>query len=312
MFLGVSFFSGVDAIPIAPTMAGNDTYVGVKNARYDNLYITRDTSTKIDESLPDGWNNDTILYGTYNTGSLSASNINYLSTTVDHLVIKRRVKGTNHWMTIAVKEIEDFNDINIEGVDLTAAANRTYEYAVVPVYQMNEGDYNIAEIECLFDGIFLSEIGEIYGTIINAQYEVQRQVPSTTIELFNHKYPKYVSNSIANYDKGTVTGSFVRPADECDKANGATDAFDIYNNWAYRKAFKDFLTDRKPKILKTHTGDLWLVNIVEAPSETGEIGSSSIRTLSFQWVEIGDAESESDLYYAGISKITREWWSSSV
>ncbi len=32
------------------------------------------------------------------------------------------------------------------------------------------------------------------------------------------------------------------------------------------------------------------------------------REISWSWVEVGDVNSEEDLYYLGFSEITEEWW----
>lgn len=317
MFLGVSFFGGADALPLTPTNATNDTYVGVTRGLYDNIYVTRKPDIDIDTTVNGlTWDTDTIMNATFENKSLSASNINYITKTVNLVFIKRREKGTYNWMTIQVKRISDIKDINVTGIDYMAGGNRVYEYALVPAYMddhgiIQEGAYNISSITSSFDGAFVVEKNKIYGTAIDTTYNSQRNAPSNTVELFNHKYPKYVRNTLANYDSGTVTGEFTRfiPCESMTEAGGQ---FDFYNNFSYRKAFKDFLMDGKPKVLKVDNGDMWLVNIVDAPTDQSSNDISFQRTISFNWVECGDVTSEQDLYLAGISDIDRRWWSTNV
>ena len=57
----------------------------------------------------------------------------------------------------------------------------------------------------------------------------------------------------------------------------------------------DFLCDGNPKILKHEDGRMWMVQITGTPSES-ESPHPDFPTTSFEWVEIGSAESSTMLY----------------
>ncbi len=69
----------------------------------------------------------------------------------------------------------------------------------------------------------------------------------------------------------------------------------------------DFIADGIPKILKLFDGRIWLVQTTPNPSDTAE-ESYNNRYITFTWVEIGNINSEEDLYYLGLSEVTEEWW----
>ena len=67
---------------------------------------------------------------------------------------------------------------------------------------------------------------------------------------------------------------------------------------------KDYLTNRKAKILKDWSGNIWLCIIVNSPQVSYRSGSGmGIPQVSFDWVEIGQADSQQDLYANGILNI---------
>lgn len=304
-FVNASFLGSADSIMVTPTNVDNITYTQYTNAIYDEILVTNDVDfdESNESSIPREWNSDTIFYTSFLNGT-KASNIDYLTDTIDNIVIKRREEGTHKWTTIAVYPINQSEDIDIkDGRDLFAGSDRTYEYALVPSYNGQEGTYYIAKVKSEFDGIFLAEKGKIYGTQIGTDGEYVRNAPSTVVELINQVYPKYVSNSIATYDSGSATADFTQFVD-CDSSSGGY--YDIDEGWRWRHELLEFLTDRKPKILKDGRGPIWLVNIINAPSNAPD---DIRRVISFEWVEIGDYKSEKDLYMAGLSDISSEWWS---
>lgn len=69
----------------------------------------------------------------------------------------------------------------------------------------------------------------------------------------------------------------------------------------------DFLCDSVPKILKLPDGRKWLIQVTPNPTDTAEENYNN-RYINFTWVEIGDMDSEEDLYYLGLSDVSPEWW----
>lgn len=75
----------------------------------------------------------------------------------------------------------------------------------------------------------------------------------------------------------------------------------------YQKKFMDFLTNRKPKLLKNMDGRAWLIMITENPTDTADTDYRN-RSVTFQWTEIGDITREEDLYECSFIDVTEEWW----
>lgn len=332
MFLGqYSFFGGAYAVSYMATNAIDEDYLSISSAKYDDLYMTPNTSGDATATPPEDWTDDTLIHATYDSG-LGGGNFEHETEGIDAIIVKRREvlsdedkaagKPENQWQTLYVHDVSESTDQRFAGIDTFAGAKRTYEYALVPVYQGVENQYFVTEpFKSDFDGMFVVGAEDIlvlksdetentlnpsnvFGTELAAKIDVTRNAPSAVVELINHKYPKWVSNSIANYDSGTASGEFLKFID-CSK--GMEALLDI--GWEYRRDFMDFLTDKKPKILKYETGAMWLINVTGAPTNNS-YGDNLIkrRTISFEWVQIGDHESDKDMYNAGLSNVDSKYW----
>ena len=86
---------------------------------------------------------------------------------------------------------------------------------------------------------------------------------------------------------------------------------DFESNIDYMYAFKDFLMDGKAKILKHPDGRIWLIGVNKESGikDSQEDGVEEKRIISFSATEIGDYNSEKDLYDNGLSDVSREFWS---
>lgn len=293
-----------NTIPLTCTHVNNITYILLKNGLYDCLYITKETKSEPTSDCPRNWDHDTIFHADFNN-STNAGNVDWNLKTVSHLLIKRRNTSQFKWITIAVKEIhklEDFSE-GIKGNDYTNASNTEYEYGVVPVLYGTEGLYNTVFVNSKFDNIFLVEKNQIYGTPATDGFcDTTRRAPSSIVETINNKYPTYIRNTITNYDKGSCKGKFIElDEDNCDFV------IDDTVRVPYQRKIMDFITDGMPKILKHFDGRIWLIVITGDPTDTADETYNN-RNISFEWTEIGNYESEKDLYYTGLSDISEEWW----
>lgn len=171
----------------------------------------------------------------------------------------------------------------------------------------SEGNYATTKITPKFTKMFLIEDNIVWGTNITDGYcDTTRNIPSSNVELLNRKYPIFVRNTIANYDTGTCKGSFVPLVDE-ESCELAYDSEYDYQRIKYQREFMDFITDGVPKILKMPDGRLWIIQVTPNPTDTANQHYNN-REISWTWVEIGDVNSEEDLYYLGLSDVTQEWW----
>ena len=181
------------------------------------------------------------------------------------------------------------------------------EYALLPVLYGLEGNYASTRVNSKFDKMFLIEGNTVWGTEITDGFcDTTRNIPSANIELLNNRYPIFVRNTIANYDTGNCKGSFVPFTDE-ESCELAYDGDNDYQRIKYQRDFMDFICDSIPKILKLPDGRLWLVQVTPNPTDTANQTYNN-REISWSWVEIGNVDSEEDLYYLGFSDIESEWW----
>lgn len=65
--------------------------------------------------------------------------------------------------------------------------------------------------------------------------------------------------------------------------------------YSYREEVKQFLNDGRPKIMKLTDGRTWMIMVEGSIAEDNDSIENVVHT-SFDWVEIGDPESSSDLY----------------
>lgn len=304
LFCGNSFVGGICSI--TPTNIDNINYVELKNGIYDDLYVSKATNFELTAKCPEEWDFDTVLWAKFN-GNASAGNVDWNLETTSHLVLKSRNEGEFKWKTIAVKEIHTIDDFTINYPDYFIASGQTVEYAIVNVLYGSEGNYATTKITPKFDKMFLIENDIVWGTDITDGFcDTTRNIPSSTVELLNSKYPIFVRNTIANYDTGNCRGVFVPLVNEesCELAFG--EEYD-YMRIQYQKGFMDFISDGIPKILKLPDGRMWIIQITPNPSDTANQMYNN-REISWTWVEIGDVNSEEDLYYLGLSDVSPEWW----
>lgn len=310
-FNGYDFLGTASSVAPTATNVTPITYVELKNAWYDKIYITRDTSYSLDSGIPVGWNFDTILYCDFEN-TTNAGNIDTNTFETKTLLVKRRELNDYNewtdWMTIAVRDIEEEPDFTFDEVDYFNAAKKTYQYALVPVSDTGlEGSYYKAQVDSDFDGIYVTgknadDIMEIWGTPVTDGFiDTTRTIVTAYNVLLRNRYPVAVSNSPANYDVGVVNGNFVPKKDECEivEEDGP--------RTTYQRLFMDFITNYKPKIVKAMDGRIWLASTDPSPTDTAQEAYNN-RIISFQFTEIGNYLSEEHLWRTGLSNVEERWW----
>lgn len=307
MFIcGNNFVGGELACALTPVGIENINYVELKNGIYDDLYITKAADFELNNECPKEWDFDTVLWAKF-SGSTNAGNVDWNLESTSHLILKSRTEGNFQWKTIAVKEVNSTEDFVINYPDYFVASGQDVEYALVPVLYGLEGNYASTKVNSKFRKMFLIEGNTVWGTEITTDFcDTTRNIPSSNVELLHSKYPVFVRNTIASYDTGSCKGSFVPLADE-EACELAYDSKNDYKRIKYQREFMDYISDGIPKILKLPDGRLWLVQITPNPADTAN-QTYNDREISWSWVEIGDVNSEEDLYYLGFSTIESEWW----
>lgn len=98
--------------------------------------------------------------------------------------------------------------------------------------------------------------------------------------------------SEANYYNGNFSGVII-------KWDQSTDMFDFDGSVDYRETFIDWLTNKKPKVLKMYDGRAWLINANGNVSYSDDEHPDKVE-ISFDFIETGDLNSSSDMKNAGL------------
>lgn len=299
LFLGTTFFGARYTVDPSPTMAKDIKNIYIENGTFDQLFISKNPDLEVENGY-DSWDYDTVLNATFDDGTVDAGNSGFSLRNTDHVVVKCREVGTLKWIPIYSKKINEVSDFKINFKDYFRPSNVDVEYMVVSVCNGIENTYVTKTIRSEFEGLFICDKDTIYGTLYNLDaLDPTRNMTASTLGLLNSQYASVVSNGKSNYDSGTASGDFIR----FDQENNE---IDIPGGIQYRADLKNWLTDKKPKILKFHDGRIWLISVTGNITDTTD-SINDLRKVSFDWVEIGKPNAET-LYNCGLSDVGREWW----
>lgn len=287
-----------DGNALNPSPLSRSTYERVRltNGIFYHWNMTRDITSNYSPVIPTAWDYLTIMDANFH-GSLEAGNIGYDLSQIEGIKVKRRKVDDYNWVTLKYIPVADLEqDLAFSLNDNTAQSGVEYEYAFVPVVSSIEGNYITNTISSNFEGVFICDKELIYKFYAGVNYGTNQRVQKIGVfEPLGRKYPVVVSNSLINYETGSVTGT-VLPNDYLENHNLNT--LTMVNE---RKTLLDFLTNKKPKILKDWNGNIWLMVIAENPSVNFKRDSSmAIADVSASWIEIGDYNNQKDLYEAGL------------
>ena len=309
IFFGSFLSADVMSVSCTPTDINNINRIELSNGIYDELYVTNDVESEMNETIPQEWDFNTILHATFDDNAM-AGNMNWSIKTVSDIAIKRRKVGEFNWITLETKAVDSFDDFSIVGIDKTAAPNFEYEYAVIPVLNGIEGNYSSAlPLKVTSDCLVILDKDEMWATIFTDGFcDEVSNVPSNTVVTMNDKYPTIISNTSANYKTITVNCEFI-PTDEDSMESGSkiSDELSPEKVTLNTEKFMQFLNNKKIKLLKNLDGRIWLVYITTPPTNSAE-DNYLMRKVNFGCTEVGDIYSEEDLYYAGLITSTEEWW----
>ena len=294
-FVGYNFFADQNALNQAPANVDAITSTQISNAIFDHFNVTQNTSTLVSTTIPTAWDYDTIMDAGFN-GDINAGNVDFLVEEISAIKIKRRIQGTFDWITLNTIPINSIDDLTFAFNDLLNADYVTYDYALVPIMEDVEGDYIINSILSQFNGVFIGDYSTIYKFFYDVQYGTNaRNQQIGTFQPLGNQYPIVIANGLLSYESGTVSATILNDDFE---DTGAIDPPVIVEE---KTIIKDFLTNKKPKILKDWNSNVWLCIVVDSPQVTYKAGSGmAIPQVQFNWVQIGDANNQADLYNNGI------------
>lgn len=284
--------NALDPSPLSPSIYKT---VELTNGIFSHWNVTRDIASPYSPDEPTAWDYLTIMDANFN-GTIEAGNVGYDLSQIEGIKVKRRKVDDYNWITIKYIPVGDLEeDLAFSLNDNTAQNGIEYEYAFVPVVSGIEGNYITNTIKSNFDGVFICDKDIIYKFYAGVNYGTNQRVQKIGVfEPLGRKYPVVISNSLINYETGSFSGT-VLPNDYL--TNKDLDKLSMVQE---RKDLLDFLTNKQPKILKDWNGNIWLMIITGNPNVSFKRDSAmKIADVSANWTEIGDYNSQKDLYEAG-------------
>ena len=294
MFFNLLAFSNL-SLDINPANTNTVSTVKIENAAYDALMIRENISKPVSAEYPKQWTYDIVMFARFKE-NLIAGNTDALLSQTSGLRIKRRKVGEFKWITIYENSAltGDVSDFTFEIFDRYARSNVEYEYGIAIICNGIESATSIARARSAFDGLCVMDREQIFHTLLETEVTVQQNQGSVYVAPLSSKYPFVVHNGRTNYASGTATGLFALP----DHSTGEYPV-NFEDTHMHRRNLMDFLCNGSTKLLKYFDGRMWLVDIIENPSENAMDHKNMILT-SFEWAEVGDCEDKHDLYGFGL------------
>ena len=282
-------------------MTSNDytlTNLLLRSAEYDYCIITKDITYPVMPASQ--WTYDTLLLAEFKN-NCNAGNVDFSVENTSELLIKRRKKdSTDPWYIVYVQSIESSDDFNFITYDRFAAANTLYEYAIVPIINGAQSETMTQEVFSDFYGIKLLDKNICYKNVVEDTLSYKRFHETGIVNTMVGKYPYVINNSENNYNYGSLSTTFLQI--ECGKNQD-----EYMADFEYRNRFVSYLTNHRAKVLKKFTGEILLIKVNGDVSMNDE-GFYLLPNTSFDWIEIGDTESNSDMYNLGLNDVLPDWY----
>ena len=294
MIIGYNFLSDEDSLTPSYINIGNIYKIIVSNAIYDEINII-DDGQYVFNINKSNWDYNNILLCVFQN-NLNGGNVDFTDKTVSFLKIKRRKIEEFDWQDLH-SFVYDKNAIDYEFYDKYVESGQEYEYTILPVTSDGtEGDLiNIKNITSIFDGVFLINKDSMFRLIYNLEYNsIERVMQNEEYTPIGSKYPIIVSNGDIDYEKGSLKALVITEDSE-------TGAIDRRQEKLLRKQLLNFLTSKKPMLLKDGNSNIYIISILGSPSidYINEL-NQGLAHISFNWVEIGDSNDTQDLIDNGL------------
>ena len=229
---------------------------------------------------------------------------------VTALLVKRQDTSnpSGTWLTLYMKPVTQADDMDFTYIDFLNQYGKTYKYALVPLLRQKQGDVDVEieggytlsnAVDSVFDGVFIADADMSQRVKAGASYgNVATNQSVGTLTPIGAQYPVVITNSHNRYDSGSISG-YIVPSDFYSTGNlSRTDIVKKYNE------IKQFLTNKKPKVIKDWNGNIWLTMILDNIDCTfdNNYGMGMI-TFSANWVQVGDATNQEDLQSTGLVNV---------
>lgn len=293
--LGYNFLADSNALDPISVNVINVTNLQIQNGIYAHINLTQDVTSPMDTNIPTDWTSLTLLDCNFDN-NISGGSLDNITKDISSIKIKRRKLGEYNWITIKEIPINSVEDYTFAFNDALTASGFDYEYAYVPVIGNTEGAYGINQITTNFRGVFICDTSTAYRFYTGVEYGTTSTIQKIGVfEPFGRQYPVVVSNGNTKYDSGSFSGYVLPPSFYQDNI------IDRKEIVIERNAIINFLSNKKPKILKDFNGNCWLICVIGDPNTNydNNYGMGVVKTEA-KWVEIGDYNNASDLFNANL------------
>ena len=282
MFMGMRCCGSGSGISSTPILMDDITYIEISNGIYDELFGS--DNSDIENETSKKWDFDTRFYAKFQD-NLMAGNVDYASSMVSSIRIKRRKNDEHQWMTMWDIPIQTNDDFEFELIDRYAQGSQGYYYAMIPVINHVEGNINKNEIKSEFNHYFILDKEVSYPIIFNTSLNIDLNKNIGVVNTIGRKYPFVIFNGQSQYKTGTLQFSL------CPITNCEVTSNDIYN---YRTQFEEWLFNGKPKILKDWTGQIYMIDITN--NIPVDLSYYQLPSYQVQFTEVGNPLDETDMY----------------
>ena len=292
IFLGTTFI-GSDIVK--PSKADTLRSVDITSFYINDLYVSSNSDYN---NTPDSlaWDMNTVFWATFR-GNLLAGNILIPISAITSMRIKVREYGKSLWTTIYEYEVRSEEDFDFARTYYFLKGNKTtYEFAIVPVLNNIESSYITNTVVSDFDGCYLCTQAKQYKAFINLSLEVTSHQNREFISTLGRKKPFVITNGMSQYDSISLSTSFI-PMIDCE--------LDIDSAPAYRREVMQFLAENDSIILKDDQGQRWLVSAGNTITQSVD-GHPDNVICNIEFTEVGDCDSTTDLFNAGLSDVDVE------
>ena len=187
----------------------------------------------------------------------------------------------------------------MDGGDQIKISNFTKKYTTFTPYMKKRLQANGIEVGYLdTDGNFnTDQIIANKSTVLKYNiYPIVKNLESNIVKILDKKYPYIISNGITDYYSATIEATFLTTnqtkidCSECELINNYTNINGVNNNnknISFTLNFMDFLVNKRPKLIKTNNGLLWIVDTSTSNPQITEEEFNTYKT-TFTIVQIAD------------------------
>lgn len=269
----------------------------LRNGCFDEFHITKD-SQEINESIEKTqWSINTVLLALFQD-NLIAGSMGVDGYSITEIILKKRKKGEEFWQNYFTVEYSEENDIYTV-IDKFIENEAEYEYCLCPVAVDDNGNKiygnntTTKEVYISYDNAHIFDNSASYTLIYNLQFgNITNHIGVNVIETLSSQFP-YVVYGQTNYAQGSMECLLV-------SEESATGSVDVKSEKQLRNNIMSFLTNKDYKILKNSDGLYMLVKIIGTPTLIPTNTIIGMYQLSFEYVQVGEANNLSDLHKANL------------